>query len=140
MLQLRMDIHLDPLAIDTMVNSPYGEVGRWLARKGAEMRTGAEGMVGVRTGRLRASISVSQERVVLGQQLVVGADAVRPGTDKSYAYDHHEGTRPHIIAPRPGGELVFVSRGRRIGSRVVKHPGTRANKFLSSQLVLLKSP
>jgi hypothetical protein len=139
-LRFKADLDLDPFAMDSLTNSPYGEVGRWLARKGQEMAAGARAQVGVRTGRLRASIAVSQERVPLGQELRIVADAVAPGRAGSYALDHHEGTPPHLIRAKGRGALVFPGGRGVAAAKVVHHPGTRANKFLSDQLPILFVP
>lgn len=41
-----------------------------------------------------------------------------------------QGARPHVIRPkRPGGVLVFPSRGAVVFARSVNHPGNRAQKW-----------
>jgi hypothetical protein len=47
------------------------------------------------------------------------------------------GTKAHVIKPRkPGGLLVFTPRGSstKVFARVVNHPGTKANDFLTKAL------
>jgi hypothetical protein len=56
------------------------------------------------------------------------------GSNKNYAYIHHEGTRPHIITPTKAKALRFTSGRRVIYTRMVKHPGTKPNRYLSNQL------
>jgi hypothetical protein len=88
----------------------------------------AKSQVGVKTGLLRQSIGISH---FIGP---AGA-AVKIGSSLHYAYLHHEGSRPHIIKPKePGGALVFTKGSRVIRSRMVMHPGTRPNRYLSDQL------
>ena len=133
MLTFKGNFNLFDDVIDFTTKSPQGEVGRWLNRKGAEMEAAAKAQVGVRTGRLRQSISRSQERTAYGQKLVIVADS-------RHAYYHHEGTRPHIIAASGRGNLRFTNRGRIVTVKSVRHPGNRANRFLSDQLKLIRTP
>ncbi|MEU1180653.1 hypothetical protein ABZ464_23935 [Streptomyces sp. NPDC005820] len=45
-----------------------------------------------------------------------------------------DGTRPHMIRPRRTKALRFDVAGRTVFSAYVRHPGTRANKFLQRAL------
>lgn len=47
-----------------------------------------------------------------------------------------DGTRPHIIRPRRAKALRFEVSGRVVFSKMVRHPGTRANNFLGRALRL----
>jgi hypothetical protein len=106
----------------------YGTVDRHLHRIGNRIQQRAKRQVGVKTGRLRASI-------VMKHETQRGERAVRVGGYTSYALLHHQGTRPHIITPnKPGGNLVFRSGSRIIHTKIVRHPGTRANRYLTDQL------
>jgi hypothetical protein len=58
------------------------------------------------------------------------------GSTVEYALAHHEGTKPHIIRPDRAKALRFTSGSRIIYSRAVKHPGTRANRYLKDQLYI----
>lgn len=46
------------------------------------------------------------------------------------------GTKPHDIRPRGGGVLVFVPKagGNKVFTKLVHHPGTKANNFLLKAL------
>ena len=123
---------LNRLAIDHMLKQPTGEVGRYMFAIGKRMQAGARVQVGKRTGRLALSIKVSQSRSATGQEMTVGSSL-------SHALLVHRGTRPHFIVGRAGGTLRFTSRGRVVHSRAVVHPGTRPNKYLSSQLYMVRS-
>ena len=107
----------------------YGGVTwKYMERLGRRMVAGAKRQVGVKTGALRASIHMKHLGNASGQYLWIGSQ-------KSYAYYHHEGTRPHTITPKePGGALVFRKGSRIIRTPVVNHPGTRPNRYLSDQL------
>lgn len=45
-----------------------------------------------------------------------------------------KGTRPHQIRPRTRSVLKFSVKGRTVFARVVNHPGTKANDFLTKAL------
>lgn len=45
-----------------------------------------------------------------------------------------KGTKPHIIRPRYRKALKFRVGGRTVFARVVHHPGTKANDFLTKSL------
>jgi hypothetical protein len=45
-----------------------------------------------------------------------------------------DGTRPHIIRPRRAKALRFEAGGRVVFTKLVRHPGTRANNFLRRAL------
>jgi len=117
--------------LDNLLNSPRGEVGRYLAERGTRILIAAKNQVGVKTGRLKASINMRQYRSVGGQSLKVGSPL-------DYALIHHEGTRPHIITPDRAEFLRFSSRGRVVYTRVVRHPGTKPNKYLADNLYLIR--
>lgn len=72
----------------------------------------------VKTGHLRRTITSRVER---------GGDRGVIGTNAPHARSVHEGSRPHTIRPRRAKALktpygIF---------KKVKHPGTRANPFLT---------
>lgn len=113
--------------LDRYLNSPTGEVGRFLAKKGTKITAAAKAQVGVKTGGLRASIHMRHVRDTRGQHLKIGSNL-------SYARAHHEGTKPHIIRPNRAKMLRFVSRGDVVFAAAVKHPGTRANRYLTDNM------
>lgn len=66
-----------------------------------------------------------------------GGPTIRIGTDNPIALIHHEGTRPHIIRPVRAKALVFAgSGGGLVYSKLVHHPGTKPNRFLTDNLHL----
>lgn len=113
--------------LDKMLNSPDGEVGKYLSKVGDQIRTVARSRVGVRTNLLRSTIHKRHSRDPRGQYLLIGNDA-------PYAYYHHEGTRPRIINTKSAKVLRFVSRGRVMFAHQVLHKGNRANKYLLDAL------
>ena len=117
--------------LDFMLNNPSGEVGRYLAKKGRIVQAAARAQVGVRTGALRASIHMRHLRDSRGQYVKIGSAL-------NYALLHHEGSKPHLIVPNRATVLKFATRGRMVYAHAVMHPGTKANRYLTDNLKLVK--
>jgi hypothetical protein len=113
--------------LDNLLNQKDGAVGQYLTKKGNTILTLARAKVGVRTGALRASLHMRHMRDSRGQQIWVGSKL-------NYALAHHEGTKPHVITPKSGKMLRFVSRGQVVYAHSVNHPGTKANRYLADSL------
>lgn len=113
--------------LDHMLNSPSGQVGVNLQRKGRIMVIAAKRQVGKDTKELEGSIHLIHTRVGQYQQLWIGSRS-------KHALIHHQGSRPHAIVPRHQQLLRFSKNGRMVYARSVMHPGTKANKYLSDQL------
>lgn len=118
-------------ALRKLLKSPDGAVGRHLRKKGKLVELAAKRQVGVRTGALRSSIHMRHGRDVRGQYVMVGSKL-------PYAKMHHEGTKPHMIFPNKAPILRFTKRGQVIYAHAVAHPGTKANKYLTDNLKLIK--
>lgn len=116
-------------ALHRELNTNSGGLWRALEIKGIKAVKEAKQRVGVDTGRLRASIHMRHTGNATGQYLWIGSQV-------NYAYMHHQGTRPHLIAPKTSGKVLrFSSKGRLIITPgPVLHPGTKPNPYLSSQL------
>jgi hypothetical protein len=113
------------------LKSPTGEVGRYVRRKTELIKFAAVTSAPITTGRLKASIEMSQGVAATGDvEMKVTASA-------PYALYVHEGTRPRHIRAN-GGALRFAKSGRIIFARSVMHPGSRPNRFLSKHLYLVK--
>ena len=91
----------------------------------------AKAQVGVRTGALRSSIHMRHLRDSRGQYVKIGSNL-------DYALLHHQGTKPHVIRPDRAKVLRFVRGSRIIYTTSVMHPGTKANRYLSDNLKLVK--
>ena len=115
---------------DFFFNNPAGNVGRWLRLRGRRILAGAKRQVGVRTGALRASLHMRHYRDPRGQYLKIGSAL-------EYALLHHNGTRPHLIVPKKRQVLRFYSRGQIVMTLMVRHPGTRPNRYLTDNLKLI---
>lgn len=122
-------VYVEDKAAMAKYTSWRGPVGRDLNRRLRTVELGAKMTVGVKTGKLRRSIKTVRHE---GYGYLVGS--VGSWTRK-YARFHHEGTRPHLIRPRkPGGVLRFSVQGRVVFTRLVRHPGTRPNHYLTRWL------
>jgi phage gpG-like protein len=124
--------HLDTAAVARLLRDPAGGVARDLLRRGKRVESRAKTLVGVDSGRLRASITATLVTVN-------GNPACRIGTNVEYALAHHNGTGLYgpsgqRIRPRRGRLLVFTPRGaaRPVFARSVA--GSRPNPFLKDAL------
>lgn len=113
--------------MDRLLYSPNGEVGTYLLKLGARVALLAKSQVGVDTGALKASINYRLVRRGSGLTAVIGSN-------NRVALMHHQGTRPHIIVPRRAQTLRFYSHGRIVYSKLVHHPGTKPNRYLTDNL------
>jgi hypothetical protein len=118
---------LDKPAYEYMIKSPNGEVGRFLAKRAQRLVTLSRRQVGKKTRALEKSISYNITRDSRGLVAVVGSN-------NRIALMHHNGTRPHIIVPKTAKTLRFYSRGRIVYSKMVRHPGTKPNRYLTDNL------
>ncbi len=110
------------------LNQSGGLVWKHMDKLGRRIVAGAKRQAGFKTGALRRSIHMRHLGNGYGQYLWIGSE-------KPYAYLHHEGTRPHLITPKEaGGVLVFSKGSRVIRTTLVMHPGTKPNRYLSDQL------
>lgn len=120
-------LKLDKAKLNAYLHTPSGDLWRYMERQGRQATAAAKRQVGVKTGKLRNSISMSHYGTANGQ-------VVKIGSDVKYAYLHHQGTKPHIIKPDRAPVIRFSSGSRVIYSREIMHPGTRPNRYLSDQL------
>lgn len=110
------------------LNTPAGELWKWLHKRGEKAVIGAKRQVGVQTGALKRSIHMKHTGNLTGQYLWIGST-------RGHALVHHEGSKPHLITPNSPNQVLKFSRGSRVVfARQVMHPGTKPNPYLSSQL------
>jgi len=81
----------------------------------------SEGKLGVRSGRLRASLRATPA-IVTGQTVSSSI-----GSNVKYMGIHEFGgqTKPHLIKASGGKSLRFVLGGRVVFAKSVKHPGSK---------------
>ena len=137
-------VRLDPAGLAEVMRSPSGPFVRRLIADGELVKQEARRLVGVhrpRPGERRAR-RPGQLRDSIVKRLASdkGMPVVLVGSADPIALLHHEGTRPHTIRARPGGWLVFWSdrAGRTVYAKVVNHPGTRPNRYLTNALAILR--
>lgn len=120
-----------PGDLDNLLNSPRGDVGKYLKGRGLAIKAAAKGQVGFKTGALRASIHLRHKRDARGQYVKIGSPL-------PYAKVHHEGAKPHLIKPKKRKALRFFTDGFMVFAHQVRHPGTRPNRYLTDNLRLIK--
>jgi|SRR5215217_513299 len=110
-----------------MTRNPNGLIGSYFKRKGEMLEQLAKQQVGKKTHALQRSINNTMYYGGAGF-------VVRVGSDNPIALLHHEGTKPHTILPKSAKTLRFNSHGKIVYAKVVHHPGTRPNKYLTDNL------
>lgn len=115
---------------------------RHLRRKAQDVAILASEKAPIKSGRLKGSIRVEQNRNELGRF----AFGYRVYTRVPYAGYVHEGTGPSIRygANTPNMKMKFSGTNQYMGDyvfpRVVFHPGTPAQPFLQNALIAMVGP
>jgi len=117
--------------LDAELKTAKGHLWKELNHRGQITVFLAKRQVGKKTGALATSIKMEHKTVSYGQELKIGSK-------NKIAYLHHEGTKPHLIRPNNAPALVFMSKGRIIRTQLVRHPGTKPNRYLSDQLIVFQ--
>lgn len=124
----RMTFQWDEQVVNTLVRGQNGIAGREVRERGERIKTRAQELVGVDTGRLRASIYVRNFAIMGNPSVLIGF-----GTD--YGVFHHEGTglwgpTHSPIRPKTASVLVFTPKGGggKVYARSVR--GSKPNPFL----------
>lgn len=117
----------DPVEWERFVHHRTGVVQSDMGKKAQRLQRLARRQVGVETGALRRSIHVSFRRSLVGPEWLIGSE-------NRIALLHHNGAKPHIITPKRARVLRFSSKGRIVYARLVHHPGTRPNRYLTDNL------
>lgn len=114
----RIEIRAD--GVNGLLLSPSSPVMQELIRKARRVQRNARRMAPGKMGRkVRA--------VVVGRHVRVESN--HPATMFVI-----KGTRPHQIHPRTRQVLKFSVKGRTVFARVVNHPGTKPNDFMTKAL------
>lgn len=117
----------DAKAWNDLTRSRTGLVGQHLQRLVNRLESLARRQVGVDTGKLRKSIF---SNIRIDAKGLIGT----VGANDRIAMIHHQGTRPHIIVPNRKQTLRFSARGKIVYTKLVHHPGTKPNRFLTDNL------
>lgn len=124
-------VPVEPGYSDTF-RSRTGAVGRDLDRRAERVENAARRQAGLWQNRLKPSMRrdwvASPNPNTLTMQV---------GSTVRHALVHHEGSVPHLIRARSNRVLRWVGKDKRVHfSTQVRHPGTRANRYLSDSLPL----
>ena len=107
------------------LNTASGRLWKILHAKALKAQVEATRQAGFKTGQLRSSIYMEHRPMKDGQEIKLGADV-------EHAFMHHQGTKPHVILPKGDHEFLRFSVGTRVVySRIVNHPGTKPNRYLT---------
>lgn len=112
---------------DDMTKNPNGMIGSYFRARGRVLENLAKRQVGVKTAKLQRSIH--SDIAVTGYGFKVSV-----GSDNPIALLHHNGTKPHTIFPKTGKTLRFNHHGKIVYAKVVRHPGTKPNRYLTDNL------
>lgn len=134
---------IDPVVLANYLRSPNGPVTELLIRRATRVQEAAVNQIrlGSVRGGGRPNLRSTVLKRVLPDPAAGGAPMVRVGSDSPIALLHHEGTRPHIIRPRNTAYLKFFSNRSNdyVFAKVVHHPGTKPNRFLTDNIHLALS-
>lgn len=137
---LNVKVVIDPEKVDAFIRSPEGPILRWMIVGATRVQDAARKQV--RLGHI-ASGGRPNLRYTIVKRVIPnahGGPMIRVGSDSPIAFIHHEGTKPHIIRPRTAKFLRFPANGGMGGgfvyAKVVHHPGTRPNRFLTDNMHL----
>jgi len=134
---------MDPSALAAYIAQPNGPVvrdmviraGRVQEAAKRQIRMGHIGGAPTKTSRANLRDTIVKRVVKTGQ-----FPSVMVGSDSPIAWLHHEGTKPHIIKPVNSKFLVFWSSNeggtKKIFAKLVHHPGTKPNHYLTDNLWL----
>lgn len=121
-----MNLHLSDVALDQLLNSTGGSVGRHMEKIAIKIYSGAHRMAGDDTGELKRKLYWRHRRGAGGRY-----QYVEVGSRAGHAAAHHEGTRPHSIIPDNGRLLRFNVGGRVVYAKKTLHPGTKPVRYLT---------
>jgi len=134
MSSVRVVIH--PAGYNHVFKSRTGPIGKDFERRCELLAAHAREQIGVDSGRAKASIGVDYHKTASGD--LAAHIGVNPsGRTVGYAIFHHEGTDAHRIPKRgsTGGPVLrFSAGGATLFRTSVRHPGTKANRFLSDNV------
>lgn len=121
------EFHKNEKEWNELLRGKTGPVYKYIEKISRQLEILAKIQVGKKTGALQSSI---KSQVQIGSSGIVGTILA----DNKIAMMHHQGTRAHIITPKIAQTLRFPSRGRMVYTKLVHHPGTKPNRFLTDNL------
>lgn len=117
----------DPAGWDEAFYSVTGVVGEHMTHLVTDVYLLSVKQVGKKTWALARSITYKVTRDAKGLYGLIGSD-------NDIAYIHHEGSKGHIIVPRTKSTLRFSQNGKIVYRKMVHHPGTKPNRYLTDPL------
>jgi hypothetical protein len=145
MAEFQGHVVLHPQAVNELLRGETGPVVRYLFVAGEIVRQEAKRLVGYSQPDpvpRRKPRSGPHLRDTIVKRLVSTSSGptMQVGSESKVALWHHEGTQAHTIVPRRAARLVFYSprAGRVIFAKIVHHPGTKPNRFLTNALRALR--
>lgn len=125
-----------PPVVYVQVFRPKSGPDRFIKRRARAVANTARALAPTRTGRLKASVGVDQNRNARGQ-FAFGYEVYASASHAEYV---HEGTGPSVRRTLPH-KMRFEGtndyKGSIIRTHVVNHPGTPANPFLTKALTAM---
>lgn len=126
-------IKFRPAQLNDLLRAPNGTVGQHMASLGrkstAEAKRLADAELERHTGAYHGAFRSHTEVGPKGPRMVLENTSVTK-SGRALAPLIEKGTRPHVIRPRRAKVLAFVVDGRRVFSRLVHHPGTKAYRIM----------
>lgn len=141
---LDIKVVMDPAKVDAFVRSPEGPILRWMVVGATRVQDAARKQV--RLGHVAAGGRPNLRYTIVKRIIpdAAGGPTIVVGSDSPIAMLHHEGTKAHIIRPVKAKYLRFPANGGNGGgfvfAKVVHHPGTKPNRFLTDNLHLFYAP
>ena len=118
---------------DREFHSPDGMVGRYLVKKALATERFAKHVVGVDTGRLRASIKADK----FASPSPPNNLAISVTASTRYAFLYHEGYKASSYDPKTKKYMKFpVKGGRIVFTEHVNHPAFKGNPYLRDAMVV----
>ncbi|MDK1473610.1 hypothetical protein QNO07_09280 [Streptomyces sp. 549] len=123
---MQVTFNVQPSRVRRILLQPLGLVERDVRRRVRRVETAARRM---------APGSMGQGQRIKGR-VERGPEGYRGVVTSTHPASIYviKGTRPHVIRPRRAKALRFRVGGRTVFARVVNHPGTKPNDFLSKAL------
>lgn len=134
----RFTFQWDEQVINTVIRGQNGIAGREVRERGERIKARAQELVGVDTGRLRASIYVRNFTIL-------GNPAVVIGFGTRYGKYHHNGTglwgpTGQVIRPKTAKALRFKPKGMGFFVYAAYVRGSKPNPFLRDAIVAGADP
>lgn len=121
---MAVSVRLDRTRLQSFLNIAGGAGNRLLRRKAERVADLAR--------RYSAHNGSIPEGIIVGPYKDGAIEVISTNPNSLFV---HNGTKKHVIEPRRrNGYLRFVVGGRVVYAKVVHHPGTKANPFLTDAL------